>query len=190
MSVKHAVLGLVIERPGYGYELTQRFEERIGSWRTASTGVYPALQTLNKSGAIRQRDQGSAHRNVTWYEATDQGRSEFKSWVREPPDLMPLRDDMFIKIAFATPEDLDLLAGQTRQQEQMCLDRIDRLTGAGIDVDALIAAETDWRPIGQAWLMRTEVAQLATTIERLQEARKLMKDAIGRRAAGSDDAQD
>lgn len=183
MSVKHAVLGLVIERPGYGYELTQRFEERIGSWRTVSTGVYPALQTLHRRGSIRQREDGSAHRNVTWYEATDQGRSEFRSWVREPPALMPLRDDMFIKIAFATPEDLELLVKQTRKQEQMCLDRIGRLTGTGVGVSALLEAGTDWRPIGQAWLMRTEVAQLATTIERLQEARKLMKDAIARRAA-------
>jgi len=31
MSAKHAILGLVIERPGYGYQLAQRLEERFGS---------------------------------------------------------------------------------------------------------------------------------------------------------------
>jgi hypothetical protein len=31
MSAKHAVLGLVIERPGYGYQLPQRRDERFGS---------------------------------------------------------------------------------------------------------------------------------------------------------------
>ena len=29
MSAKYAILGLVIERPGYGYQLAQRLEERF-----------------------------------------------------------------------------------------------------------------------------------------------------------------
>jgi DNA-binding PadR family transcriptional regulator len=187
MSVKQAVLGLVIERPGYGYELTQRFEQRIGSWRGASTGIYPALARLHKDGSLRPREERSAHRNVTWYEATDQGRAEFRAWMREPPSLMPLRDEMYLKIALATTEDLALLIEQTREQEQLCLDRIDELTSAGVDVEALIDAGTNWRPIGQAWLLRTEVAQLATTIETLQEARRLMKRALrGGPAGGAD----
>lgn len=184
MSVKQAVLGLVIERPGYGYELTQRFEQRIGGWRSAATGVYPALLRLHKDGSLRQREERSAHRNVTWYEATDQGRAEFNAWMREPPSLMPLRDEMYLKIALAGPEDLALLVDQTREQEQLCLNRIDELTSAGVDVDALIEAGTDWLPIGRAWLLRTEVAQLATTIETLQEARRLMKSALRRGPAG------
>ena len=33
MSAKYAILGLVIERPGYGYQLAQRLEQRFGSSR-------------------------------------------------------------------------------------------------------------------------------------------------------------
>lgn len=181
MSIKQAVLGLVIERPGYGYELVQRFEERIGGWRMSQTAVYPSLMRLRASGAVQRRVDRSAHRNVTWYEATDQGREEFRAWMRTPPGLMPLRDEMHIKVAFATFEDFDLLIDQIREQEQLCLDRIDQLTGAGVDVEALMDAKADWRFVGQAWLLRTEVAQMATTIEALQEARKLMKEALRRR---------
>lgn len=188
MSVKQAVLGLVIERPGYGYELIQRFEERIGGWRMSQTAVYPALVRLHRSGAVRERIDGSAHRNVTWYEATDRGRAEFSNWMRKPAALMPLRDDMFIKVAFATIDDFEELIAQTRDQERLCLDRIDRLTGAGVDVETLMDAEAPWSNVGQAWLVRTEVAQLATTIEALQEARKLMKDALRRRVAAEGDS--
>jgi DNA-binding PadR family transcriptional regulator len=180
MSVKQAVLGLVIERPGYGYELVQRFDERIGGWRPSKTAVYPALLRLHTEGSVQRRVESSAHRNVTWYEATDRGRDEFRAWLHTPPELMPMRDDMYVKIAFATAADLQLLVDQTRAQEQLCLDRIDRLTGAGVDAEALAAPDVEWRLIGQAWLSRTEVAQLATTIEALQDARKLMKDAIRR----------
>ncbi|ADB54028.1 PadR family transcriptional regulator [Conexibacter woesei] len=186
MSVKQAVLGLVIERPGYGYELVQRFEERIGGWRPSQTAVYPALLRLHASGAVQKRVESSSHRNVTWYEATDHGREEFRSWMCTPPVLMPMRDDMYIKIAFACPEDLELLIAQTREQEQLCLDRIDRLTGAGVGAEVLMHADVEWRAIGQAWLLRTELSQLATTIESLQEARKLMKDAV-RRERDADD---
>jgi DNA-binding PadR family transcriptional regulator len=184
MSVKQAVLGLVIERPGYGYELVQRFEERIGGWRPSKTAVYPALLRLHTAGLVQRREEASAHRNVTWYEATEDGRDEFRAWLRTPPELMPMRDEMYVKIAFATIEDLHLLVEQTREQEQLCLDRIDRVTGAGGAVDALAAPDVEWRLIGQAWLSRTEAAQLATTIEALQEARSLMKDAIRRHERG------
>ncbi|MBB4665116.1 PadR family transcriptional regulator [Conexibacter arvalis] len=185
MSVKQAVLGLVIERPGYGYELVQRFEERLGGWRASKTAVYPALLRLHASGAVQRRADSSAHRNVTWYEATDQGRSEFRAWLRTAPELMPMRDEMYVKIAFATVDDLAFLIEQTRQQEQLCLDRIDRLRGASPESDQLANPDVDWRAIGQAWLLRTEVAHLATTIEALQDARDLMKAAICReRSAG------
>jgi len=180
MSVKQAVLGLVIERPGYGYELVQRFQERIGGWRASKTAVYPALLRLHARGHVQRRVESSAHRNVTWYEATEQGRAEFRTWLRTPPELMPMRDEMYVKIAFATQDDLQSLIDQTRVQEQLCLDRIDRLSGAVTDVAALLDAHGEWRHVGQAWLTRTEVAQLATTIEALQEARALMKRALRR----------
>ena len=50
MSVKHAVLGLVIERPGYGYELIQRLEQRIEGWRPSETAVYPGAQITARRG--------------------------------------------------------------------------------------------------------------------------------------------
>lgn len=180
MSVKHAVLGLVIERPGYGYELVQRFEQRLGVWRPSKTAVYPALLRLHARGYVQRRAASSAHRNVTWYEATEQGREEFRTWLRTSPDLMPLRDEMYVKIAFATKNDLHLLIEQTRTQEQLCLDRIEHLAGTGVDISTLMEPEVEWRAIGQAWLARTEVAQLATTVEALQEARGLMKQALRR----------
>lgn len=186
MSVKHAVLGLVIERPGYGYELVQRLEQRIEGWRPSETAVYPALRSLRTEGMIRARDAAergtaSAHRGVVWYEATDVGRDEFRAWVRAPSDLAPQRDPFWLKVAFASEEDLPWLVGLTRELEGACLERMAELgeqAGAGED---LRRADVEWRDIGQAWLRRTEAAQLAVRIEAVQQIRAAMKRAIQRR---------
>ena len=49
------VLGLVIEEPGYGYALWQRFESRFGGFlRTNSSAIYPALASLEAAGLIEE----------------------------------------------------------------------------------------------------------------------------------------
>ncbi len=53
MSAKYAILGLVIERPGYGYQLAQRLEERFGSSSFAPSGVYSALDQLSRDEFVR-----------------------------------------------------------------------------------------------------------------------------------------
>jgi DNA-binding PadR family transcriptional regulator len=184
MSVKHAVLGMVIERPGYGYELVQRLGQRIEGWRPSETAVYPALRSLRTDGMIRARDaaegNGSAHRGVVWYEATEVGRDEFRMWVRAPTDLAPQRDPFWLKVAFASEEDLPWLVELARELESACLERMAELgdeAGEGTD---LRREEVEWREIGQAWLRRTEAAQLAVRIEAVQQIRAAMKRAIQR----------
>lgn len=185
MSVKHAVLGLVIERPGYGYELIQRLEQRIEGWRPSETAVYPALRSLRVEGMIRARDAAvdgivSAHRGVVWYEATEVGRDEFRSWVRAPTDLAPQRDPFWLKVAFASAEDLPWLVELARELESACLERMAELGEQGGGAEDLRRPDVAWREIGQVWLRRTEAAQLAVRIEAVQQIRAAMKRAIQR----------
>lgn len=186
MSVKHAVLGLVIERPGYGYELIQRLEQRIEGWRPSETAVYPALRSLRAEGMIRAREAAadggvvSAHRGVVWYEATEVGHEEFRAWVRAPTDLAPQRDPFWLKVAFARPEDLPWLVELARELESACLERMAELSDQGSAVEDLRREDVEWQEIGQAWLRRTEAAQLAVRIEAVQQIRAAMKRAIQR----------
>ena len=53
MSLKHAVLGLVLERRGYGYDLVQRLTDRLGpAWQLTPSAVYFALDQLSDAGAV------------------------------------------------------------------------------------------------------------------------------------------
>ena len=102
MSAKHAVLGLVIERPGYGYQLGQRLEERCGSWRWESSGVYSALDQLERDGhVLSDREKGSrgARRGAprVIYEATPRGRDYFAEWVLAASPPRPARQELDLR---------------------------------------------------------------------------------------------
>jgi DNA-binding PadR family transcriptional regulator len=177
MSVKHAVLGLVIERPGYGYELIQRLGERIGSWQPSTTAVYPALHVLSRGQLIRARTEAGAHRGVVWYEATDAGVEHFRAWMDGPTEPSPLREELLVKLAFARVEDIPRLIELTREQEQACLDRIVALSGPG-DPGELLAREKLWPVLAGLLLRDAEVARLRATITSLQRCRATMKQVL------------
>src|ERR1700716_645380 len=86
MSAKHAVLGLVIERPGYGYQLAQRLDERFSSSGFALSGGYSAADQLSRDELVRSSGEtasvpGSRAAPRTVYEATDEGVEHFEEWM-------------------------------------------------------------------------------------------------------------
>jgi DNA-binding PadR family transcriptional regulator len=186
MSVKHAVLGLVIERPGYGYELYQRLNQRVEGHGVSERAVYPALSSLTRSGWIQERDrEGRANRLRVWYESTPSGVDEFRDWMGRPSDeLASLPGDLRWKLALARIEDLPGLIEQTRAQQRDCVDRIEALSREpqpappGED-------DSDWRPMGRLLVRRSDVAHLQTQIEVLQAARRQMKDDVRRHQSRS-----
>ncbi|HEY6780601.1 MAG TPA: PadR family transcriptional regulator, partial [Thermoleophilaceae bacterium] len=54
MSLKLAVLGLLVERRGYGYDLARRFEDRVGpGWQLNEGAIYVALDNLQREGLVQ-----------------------------------------------------------------------------------------------------------------------------------------
>src|SRR5579864_4716409 len=109
MSARHAVLGLVIERPGYGYELAQRLEERCGSWSWNATGVYGALDQLERDQHVRptkERGSGASGRSAprTIYESTPEGVDYFRDWILASSPSSPARQELDLKILLSGPE--------------------------------------------------------------------------------------
>jgi DNA-binding PadR family transcriptional regulator len=71
-EVRLALLSLLADEPGHGYDLMRRLEERSGGLYRASAGtVYPVLQQLEDEGlAESAKDAGKRV-----YQITDQGRA-------------------------------------------------------------------------------------------------------------------
>lgn len=173
MSAKHAVLGLVIERRGYGYELAQRLGDRFSAWRWEPTGVYRALDTLAREGYVHSlgaKGTGDAGRAAPRliYEATPQGQDHFRAWMMRPSTPSPARQELDLKLLFSTIEFIPGLLAQIRSNEQRCINELGTLTGT--DEIALHGSSTTLRSIVARLQADAEILALEARIKWLRNA--------------------
>ena len=82
MSLRHAVLGLLGQQPGSGYELTQWFDRSLShAWHASHSQIYPELAKLETEGLAEVVEEG-ARRSKT-YAVTDAGKDELRRWLLE-----------------------------------------------------------------------------------------------------------
>jgi DNA-binding PadR family transcriptional regulator len=182
MSAKHAILGLVIERPGYGYQLARRLEERCGVWGWEPSGVYSALDQLERDGHVRSlREKGSgatgrgAPRRI--YESTSSGVDFFRDWIFAATPPSPVRQELDLKILLSGPEFLPRLVEQTWAQEQQCIDDLKALTLA-MPAGPPGSMQT-WHEAAAVLQRDAEMRLLRVRIEWLQDTRKVMQQILG-----------
>jgi DNA-binding PadR family transcriptional regulator len=131
MSAGKAVLGLVIQRPGYGYQLEQRVKERFGSAQFVASSIYKALGRLEKDNLIRVvGEEGleladSERQRRIKYEATQRGVAYFREWLRASSSVPLVREELQLRIAFCEPHELPRLIEIIHAEEQVCLAMLD-----------------------------------------------------------------
>jgi DNA-binding PadR family transcriptional regulator len=126
LSTRHVVLGLLVERPGYGYDLQQRIDARLRFLGLSESAVYKILERLEADGWIEeagQRRLGATRRGAprVMYRATPLGRERFKQWMAAPCERAVLRDELQAKLNVADPEDLSSLLAIAEAQSRACL---------------------------------------------------------------------
>lgn len=118
MSLRHAVLGLLVDEPASGYDLMKRFNTSLANvWPATQSQVYGELGRLADQGLISVAAEGPRGRKE--YALTDEGLAELRRWLTET-DVKPTRGgDSLLRVFFlnvATPEQavgfLDRLAGK------------------------------------------------------------------------------
>jgi DNA-binding PadR family transcriptional regulator len=186
MSVKYAVLGLLAQRRGYGYDLVQRFEEQVGpAWQLNAGAIYVALDKLEQEGLVRPLSAADGDAPVTRrrtargaprviYEATPQGLERFEEWMATGSSMSPLREQLHLKLALSHPRNLPRLIELTYEQEQACLERLEQHLG-GPAFDELLAAAQPWPAIASVMVRDAEVAHLQATVEWLRRIREAMR---------------
>jgi DNA-binding PadR family transcriptional regulator len=112
MAIKYAVLGLIVERRGYGYDLVHRLHTRLGpAWQLSSSAVYTALDTLEAEhlieGSVRtvpkaDEPRPSRRSGRVVYQATTKGEAAFRAWLQQTDSARePIRSELLLKIALA-----------------------------------------------------------------------------------------
>jgi DNA-binding PadR family transcriptional regulator len=72
-DIRTAILAVLVEKPGHGYEIIQAVEERSGGgWRPSAGSIYPTLQLLEDEGLVTSTERDGKR----VYEITEAGRTE------------------------------------------------------------------------------------------------------------------
>lgn len=102
MSVRHAVLGLLAQRPRHGYELRAAFEAFVGgreNWDVNPSQIYTTLTRLEESGLVTEHGVAQAsgpEKRV--YAITAEGRAALREWFGAAVEREHHRDEFFIKL--------------------------------------------------------------------------------------------
>jgi DNA-binding PadR family transcriptional regulator len=126
--VSWALLGLVIQRPSYGYELVQRFERTFADALDLSSlsQIYTALDTLQRRSLIEEFtvDDESPHAVVRQpkphYRATAEGVRHYEQWLVGQIHEERRRSRLFARQLSVLPPRTAL--GIVERCERACLD--------------------------------------------------------------------
>jgi PadR family transcriptional regulator, regulatory protein AphA len=102
VSLRHALLGVLKDRPLTGYDLVRHFQGTVGYlWSAPQSQIYPELRRMEAEGLVKARVAPRGQRaQKRIYSVTDEGMAELRRWAT---DFMPLpaqRDPVHLKAAF------------------------------------------------------------------------------------------
>ncbi|MET9552048.1 PadR family transcriptional regulator [Streptomyces sp. NPDC006645] len=117
MSLPHAILTALLERPSSGLELARRFDRSIGYfWSATHQQIYRELGRLERSGCIRAlAAERPARGRKKEYEVLPAGREELTGWVSGREDPKPVRDPLLLRMRAAAVVGTDGLPDELRR---------------------------------------------------------------------------
>lgn len=187
LSTRHVVLGLLVERPGYGYDLQQRIDARLGFLGLSESAVYKILERLEAEGWIEeagQRRPGATRRGAprVMYRATSEGRDRFREWLAAPCERAVLRDELQAKLNVAGPADLPKLLAVAEAQAHACLDELAALQRPALA--RVVELDVPWHDAATMMVDDFRLRSLQTLLDWLDAICELMEERI-RRASGT-----
>jgi DNA-binding PadR family transcriptional regulator len=99
MSLPHALLTSLLEKPSSGSELTRRFEKSIGYfWQATHQQIYRELGRLEQSGWVESHAEEGARGRKRSYRVLPAGKEELWRWVSEQSDPRPFKDEIMLRV--------------------------------------------------------------------------------------------
>jgi DNA-binding PadR family transcriptional regulator len=161
--LKGAILGLVMERPGHGYDIGARLGARLGpAWAIDPKRLYRMLDQLERAGlvfGVVEQDPDNPRQQRTVYSATELASDALRMWLETLAPREPTRVEIQAKVAAARAQDAPQLLGALRQYERDCLELLRQSSGPPLPVcswmglvmdivrdatDAQLRAEIEW----------------------------------------------
>lgn len=171
---EYAVLGLLRQRPTYGYELQRQLSGGRGLARVCPVEpamVYAVLKSLSGLELIDGEWDNSVYPPKAVYAATAEGETEFQRWLRRPVGRMrEVRLHFLVKLYFALSEDVRLARELVEAQIEAC-----RIYAAEVERELAEVSPGSFDEI--ALLSKASAARL--TVEWLGECRERIEVSKG-----------
>lgn len=176
LSNKHVVLGLLIERPGYGYDVQQRLNRRFRFLSLSEKITYGIIEQLKDEGWIERvgiKQVGQTERGAprVIYQPTESGHQEFSRWLAEPCEIGVAREEVHVKVVLSQPPDWPRVIELTEKLEKACLAEMRELQGRGPTFDQLTDPEIPWDTVAGVLVDDAECTRLQGMIDWLQRVR-------------------
>ena len=99
MSLQHALLTSLLEKPSSGYELARRFDKSIGYfWHATHQQIYRELARMEQQAWVKSYDAEGGRAGKRQFEVLTAGKEELKNWASRASEPSELRDEMFLKL--------------------------------------------------------------------------------------------
>ena len=99
MSLPHALLTSLLERPCSGLDLARRFDRSIGFfWPASHQQIYKELGRLEQAGWVASTAAEGARGRKKIYQVLPAGRDELWRWTGTAEDPPPLRDALLVRL--------------------------------------------------------------------------------------------
>jgi DNA-binding PadR family transcriptional regulator len=158
--LRTAVLAVLLEKPGHGYDVAHRINMRLGaSWRLEAKHIYPVLEGLERAGLLRSERDPTDRRKRRIFYPTESAEQARRKWLTTPTRVTVVREDIQTRLAFSSEEEApdllralagyrnDLLAAVEENSvsdvlARSWLSRVMGFTRSG--VDHRLMAELEW----------------------------------------------
>lgn len=132
MSLRHAVLGMLADEPGSGYDLLKRFERAMANvWPATQSQLYGELGKLEAAGMIHVLAEGPRGRKE--YEITEAGLEELRHWLVDVDPGGPPRSAGLLRVYFlgsVSPEQARGYVASMGESARAREERLDELEGS------------------------------------------------------------
>jgi DNA-binding PadR family transcriptional regulator len=99
MSLPHALLAALLERPRSGLALARQFDKSFGHfWSASHQQIYRELSRLEADGLIASEAEVDARGRKRTWRALDAGRDELRAWIPRDDPAPSLRDTLMVRL--------------------------------------------------------------------------------------------
>ena len=126
MSLKHAILSLLVESERTGYDLMKNFESSVSFyWSASHQQIYKTLADMHKDKLVSlviTEQSGKPDKKL--YSLTPTGEQELKTWALLPVKKSPAKNQLLIKLMLARLVGVDPILNQLNKEIQNVYEKI------------------------------------------------------------------